>query len=125
VGTLYGSGSNGAPFNQVVEMRLPMNATLDRSFKQASFKATNGKGGATSTLTGQNIPAGVYVVAYGSEDNDKGWAVNEPQLRVVNNEDGTTDYFFGARLFCNVLMGDSDTYGTCDVGLDLCYKPQR
>jgi hypothetical protein len=125
VGTLYGSGSNGAPFNQVVEMRLPMNATLDRSYKQTSFRATNGKGGATSTLTGKNIPAGVYVVAYGSEDNDKGWSVNEPQLRIVKNADGTVDYFFGARLFCNVLMGESDMYGTCDVGLDLCYKPQR
>jgi hypothetical protein len=125
VGTLYGSGSNGQPFNKVLEMRLPMNATLDTSYRQTSFQATNGKGGATSTLTGKNIPAGVYVVAYGSEDNDKGWSVNEPQLRIVQNTDGTVDYFFGARLFCNVLMGESDMYGTCDVGLDLCYKPQR
>jgi hypothetical protein len=51
--------------------------------------------------------------------------VNDPQLRTVKNADGTIDYFFGARLFCNVLMGESDMYGTCDVGLDLCYKPQR
>jgi hypothetical protein len=124
VGTLYGTGSYGEPFNQVVEMSLPMNATVDRSFKQTGFKATNGKSGATSNLTGKNIPAGVYVVAYGSEDNDKGWSVNEPQLRIVRRSDGTIEYLFGARLFCNVTIGESDVYGTCDVAVDLCYKPK-
>lgn len=125
VGTLYGTGSYGAPFDQVVEMSLPMDATVDTSFKQTSFKATNGKGGATSNLTGKNIPAGVYVVAYGSEDNDKGWSVNEPQLRIVKRADGTIEYLFGARLFCNVTMGESDMYGPCDVGVDICYKPKE
>jgi len=124
VGTLSGSGSYGQNFNGIKEVRLPEHANIDKSYKQQNrLRATNGKGKAKSNLTAKDIPAGIHIIAYGTNDLEKGWAVSEPQLRIVKNNDGDTDYLFGMRLFCSV-PGDSRMYGTCSVSVDVCYKPK-
>src|SRR5262249_6758168 len=95
VGTLSGSGSYGQPFDEVTELRLPRNANFDRSYQQSSLQATNGQSGAKSSLSAKDIPGGLYIVAYGSNDAEKGWAVSEPHLKVVKRDDGSTDFLFG------------------------------
>lgn len=122
VGTMSASGSSADTFNGIKEVRLPKNVSLDKSYQQSQFKATNGKGGAKSNMTAKDVPAGIELVAYGTEDFDKGWAVSEPHLRIVKREDGSTDFLFGMRLFCSAPQ-DSRYYGTCQVSVDICYKP--
>lgn len=124
VGTLSASGSYGQDFNGIKEVRLPEHAIIDRSYQQQNLsRATNGKGRAKSKLTVKDIPSGIHIRAYGTNDLEKAWSVSEPQLRVVKRDDGSTDYLFGMRLFCSV-PGDSRMYGTCSVSVDVCYKPK-
>ena len=123
VGTLHGSSGSGEDFNKVVEVKLPANATFDKSYRQPSLKATNGKSGAKSNLKPDDIPAGIHIMISGTDDNSKGWAVSEPSLRIVKRDDGTTDYLFGMRLYCTARHREDDL-GNCDIWVDICYKPK-
>jgi hypothetical protein len=125
VGTLHGSAAFGEDFNKVDEVKLPENATIDRSYHQSRLTAFSGNKMAKSSLKPGDIPAGIHVVTSGTSDNSKGWSVSEPSLRVVKRNDGTTDYLFGMRLFCTAGHREYDRImGSCDVYVDVCYKPK-
>jgi hypothetical protein len=120
VGTL--SGSDPEQFDKTVVLELPEFATLDESFQQTRVRATNGKGRAKSNLRPQDIPKGIYIIPFGSNDLEKGWAVSEPQLTKTKEDDR---YAFGMHLFCSVQGSSfSQTEGACDVEVEVCYKPK-
>jgi hypothetical protein len=130
VGTLSGTGSESSPFDKRVTVNFPENATLDESFQQKNIPATNGKGGARSTMRAQDTPKGVLVIASGKEDKiyAPGWAVSDPELKAIDRDASgkTTRYQFGMKLFCSVGSGGANPYfAECSVNAEICYKPSR
>lgn len=125
-GDLSGTGSRTGEFNETVVLKLPENATLDESYQQTKVQATNEKGKAQSNLRPQDIPKAIHIIPHGSSDHGKAWAVNEPQLKVIKQDSGTSArYVFGMRLFCSVPTSTfGETKGACDVGVRVCYKPK-
>ena len=125
-GTLSGTGSRSGPFSETVVLKLPENATLDESYQQTKVRSTNGKGKAQSNLRPQDIPKGIRINPYGSSELGKVWAVSEPQLTVVKEDNGTSArYAFWMRLFCSEPDSQvGQTRGGCDVGVEVCYKPK-
>jgi hypothetical protein len=98
-GTL--SGTDSEEFNKTVSLKLPEFATLDESYQQADVRATNGKRKAQSNLRPQDIPKGIHITPYGSNELEKAWAVSEPQLIKTDNNGASTRYAFGMHLFCS------------------------
>ncbi len=122
-GTL--SGSDGEEFNKTVFLKLPEYATLDESYQQTEVRATNGKRKTKSNLSPQDIPKGIHISPYGSNDLEKVWAVSEPQLVKPDKSEASPRYAFGMRLFCSVQGSPySQAEGTCEVGVQVCYKPK-
>jgi hypothetical protein len=122
-GTL--SGTDEEAFNKTIFLKLPEYATLDESYQQTEVRATNGKRKAQSNLHPQDIPKGIHIDPYGSSDLDKVWAVSEPQLIKPDNNGASTRYAFGMHLFCSVPSSPySQTQGSCNVGVRVCYKPK-
>jgi hypothetical protein len=118
------SGTSAETFDKTVSLKLPEFATLDESFQQTAVRATNGKKNAKSNLRPQDIPKGIYITPSGSSDLEKIWAVSEPQLK-TDNTGGSTRYAFGMHLFCAVQGSPySQTEGSCEVGVEVCYKPK-
>ncbi len=107
-----------------VFLKLPELATLDESYQQAEVQATNGKHKTKSNLRPQDIPKGIHISPYGSDDLEKAWAVSEPQLIKQDKNGVPTRYAFGMHLFCAVQGSTfSQTEGTCEVAVRVCYKP--
>lgn len=125
-GTLSGTGSRSAPFSETVVLKLPENATLDESYQQTKVRATDGSGKAQSNLRPQDVPKGIRITPSGSSDLGKVWAVSEPQLKVIKEDNGTSArYAFGMHLFCSVPDSHfGQTRGGCDVAVRVCYKPK-
>jgi hypothetical protein len=125
-GTLSGTGSAIEAFSKRVELRLPENATLDTSYQQTRVRADNGQGNAHSNLRPQDIPKGIHIIPTGTHDLDKGWSVSDPQLKAVERSaDGRiTRYQFGMRLNCTVGSGMQQS-GSCEVDVEVCYKPKK
>ena len=120
------SGTSAETFDKTVFLKLPEGATLDESYQQANIRATGGKGKAKSNLRPQDIPKGIHLIPYGSSDLEKVWAVSEPQLRKIKDDNNATStrYAFGMHLFCSVQGSPyTQTEGACDVGVQVCYKP--
>ena len=119
------SGTSTETFDKTVFLKLPEYATLDESFQQIVVRATNGKKNAKSNLRPQDIPKGFYITPYGANDLEKIWAVSEPQLIKPGSNGASTRYACGMHLFCSVQGSTfSQTEGSCDVGVDVCYKPK-
>jgi hypothetical protein len=96
-------------------------------FQQSSIHPENGQSDAHSPLTAQQIPKGIYIVPYGSNDHEKGWAVHSPELKGVEWDDNATitRYVFGMTLYCTTGSGEADRFvGGCNVNVDVCYKPK-
>lgn len=127
-GTLSGNGSGASPFNERRTLRLPPDTKLDMSFQQKNIRATNGRGGAHSSLRPQDVPKGILIIPHGSSDkvNDQGWAVSDPELKAVEKDASgkVTRYQFGMRLFCNASGsdGNSNYYGECTIDVEVCYR---
>src|SRR5215475_7114658 len=67
----YGTNGTGK-----METLLPRDAiNLDTSFHQPSLKQYGGGSDTKSPLQPSQIPAGICIVASGTEDHNKGWAV--------------------------------------------------
>ena len=98
------SGTDTEKFDETVFLKLPEGATLDVCYQQTQVRATNGKGKAKSNLRPQDIPKGIHIIPYGSSDLEKVWAVSEPQLREIKDDNNATStrYAFGMHLFCSV-----------------------
>ena len=122
-GTLEGSAAYMVPFSKRVEVSLPENALPDVSYQQAKVRAEDGHIHEHSNLRPQDIPAGIHVVPYGSA-GDGGWAVSQPELRVVERQgDGKiTRYAFAMQLYC--VPSRLPTHAGCEVSVDVCYKPK-
>lgn len=126
-GRLYGSGSYGSNFAHRIEIQFPPNARIDSSYQQAAVHAENGQSDAHSRLNPQAIPKGIHIVPFGSDDHEKGWAVDDPELKgVAWDDDGRiTRYGFGMQLYCTTGSGEADRFvGGCNVDVDVCYKPR-
>jgi hypothetical protein len=126
-GTLSGTGSIVEGFNQKVVLKLPDNATLDDSFQQNKVRSTSAKGKAN--LRPEDIPKGILIIPQGSNDAEKHWSVNEPQLAASKGEDEngipSTRYEFGMRLSCGVHGSPYNQQGgDCNVAVEVCYKPK-
>jgi hypothetical protein len=122
-GTL--SGSDTETFDKTVFLTLPEYATLDESYQQTEVRATNPKRKAKSNLRPQDIPKGIHIDPFGSNDLEKIWAVSEPQLTKTDNNGASTRYAFGMHLFCSAQSTPyGQTGGACDVGVQVCYKPK-
>ena len=122
-GTL--SGTSTETFDKTAFLKLPEDATLDESYQQTAVQATNGKKNAKSNLRPQDIPKGFYITPYGANDLEKIWAVSEPQLIKPGSNGASTRYACGMHLVCSVQGSTfSQTEGSCDVGVDVCYKPK-
>ena len=123
VGTLSGTGSATSELNQRLSLKLPQSATLDESFHQAQVRATNTKG--KTNLRPEDIPRGILIIPHGPSENDKPWAVSEPQLTKITDELGTSRYQFGMHLFCGVHASSfGQQEGDCTVDVEVCYKPK-
>ena len=119
------SGTDTEKFDETVFLKLPEGATLDESYQQTQVRATNGKGKAKSNLRPQDIPKGIHIIPYGSSNLRKVWAVSEPQLIKPDSNGTSTRYAFGMHLFCSVQgSAFSQNEGSCEVGVDVCYKPK-
>ena len=119
------SGSSTETFDKTVFLKLPEYATLDESFQQTAVRATNGKKNAKSNLRPQDIPKGIHITPYGSDDLEKIWAVSEPQLIKPDSNGDSTRYAFGMHLFCSVQGSPySQSEGACEVEVQVCYKPK-
>jgi hypothetical protein len=126
-GRLYGSGSYGSNFAHRVEIQFPPNVRIDSSYQQGSVHAENGQSDAHSRLSPQAIPKGIHIVPFGSDDHEKGWAVDDPELKgIAWDDDGRiTRYGFGMQLYCTTGSGEADRIvGGCNVDVDVCYKPK-
>jgi hypothetical protein len=126
-GRLYGSGSFGSNFAHRVEIQFPPNVRIDSSYQQGSVHAENGQSDAHSRLNPQAIPKGIHIVPFGSDDHEKGWAVDDPELKgIAWDDDGRiTRYGFGMQLYCTTGSGEADRIvGGCNVDVDVCYKPK-
>jgi hypothetical protein len=122
VGSLSGTGSQTQEFNKRVELKLPPGATLDKAFQQSTVRATNAKGKAD--LRPQEIPKGILIIPYGSNDSEKVWSVSEPTIKKENDETSSSRYIFGMHLFCTVKGHTfSQNIGGCEVSVEVCYKP--
>lgn len=122
-GTL--SGSDAEEFNKTVSLKLPEYATLDDSYQQTEVRASNVKRKAQSKPRPLDIPKGIHIDPYGSSDLDKVWAVSEPQLIQPDNNGSSARYVFGMHLFCAAHGSPySQTEGSCEVGVQVCYKPK-
>ena len=119
------SGSSTETFDKTVFLKLPEYATLDESFQQTAVRATNGKKNAKSNLRPQDIPKGIHITPYGSNDLEKIWAVSEPQLIKPDSNGASTRYAFGMHLLCSVQGSPySQSEGDCEVEVQVCYKPK-
>jgi hypothetical protein len=121
------SGTDTEKFDKTVFLKLPEGATLDESYQQTNVRATNGKGKAKSNLRPQDIPKGIHIIPYGSSDLEKVWAVSEPQLKEIKDDNNATStrHAFGMHLFCSVQGSPySQTEGACEVEVQVCYKPK-
>ena len=113
-------------FDKKVALRLPQRATLDDSYQQTKVRSTNAKG--KTNLRPEDIPKSILIIPYGSRD--KIWAVSEPQLTKIKEEDdddgiSSTRYQFGMHLTCSVHGSPySQQTGDCDVAVEVCYKPK-
>jgi hypothetical protein len=122
VGSLSGTGSQTQEFNKKVELKLPPGATLDESFQQSTVRSTNAK--VKANLRPQDIPRGILIIPYGSNDSEKVWSVSEPTIKRENNETSSSRYIFGMHLFCMVKVHTfSQNTGGCEVSVEVCYKP--
>ena len=126
-GRLHGEGSFGSNFNQRAEVTFAPSPRIDKTYQQDSVHAENGQSDAHTNLRPENIPHGIRIVPFGSDDHEKGWAVLEPELKGVefDDEDRVTRYAFGMHLYCTTGSGEADRFvGGCDVNVDVCYKPK-
>ena len=111
-------------------VKLPENATLDESFQQKNVRATNGKSGARSNMTAQDIPKGLLIITSGKEDDiyEPGWAVSNPELKAIEHDESgkVARYEFGMELFCKVgSSGANPHFAECSVNAEVCYKPRK
>jgi hypothetical protein len=123
-------------YNGHPQVTFPANARIDSSFQQASVHPENGQSDAHSPLTAQQIPKGIYIVPYGSDDHEKGWAAHSPELKGIEWDDNATitRYVFGMTLYCATGSGEADRLvggcnvyvdvGGCNVNVDVCYQPK-
>ena len=126
-GRLYGSGGFGSNFAHRVEVQFPLYARIDQNYQQNSVHAENGQSDAHSRLNPKAIPSGINILPYGSDDHEKGWAVNNPELKGVawDNEGLITRFAFGMQLYCTTGSGEQDrVVGGCNVDVDVCFKPR-
>lgn len=126
LGRLHGAGSYNSNFNQRVEIRFSR-VRMDRSYRQQAIHAENGQSDAHSNIKPTDIPAGLNLVPFGSDDHEKGWAVLAPELKGVefDEDDRIKTYAFGMSLYCTTGSGEADRFvGGCDVNVDVCYKPK-
>jgi hypothetical protein len=127
VGTLSGTGSFVSEFNEVREINLPENATLDTTYQQTVVRSHGGNPIALSDLRAKEIPKGINIITYGSTDTGKGWSVSAPKLVAIQPpvSAGVTRYRFGMKLYCTVGNAHSQNVGTCSVNVEVCYLPKK
>lgn len=118
VGTLSLTGSYGT--EEKKEIDLPLGATIDTSYQQASIRARGGNQKAQSNLHAEDIPKGIHTSAAGATSLGKGWAVSKPELRQVQSRQ-----IFGMKLYCTTGGGAYDNMGGCEVAVEVCYKPKK
>jgi hypothetical protein len=119
VGSLSLTGSYGAT-EETKEIALPVGATIDTSYQQASIRARNGNKKAQSNLRAEDIPKGVHINPSGTTALDKGWAVSKPELKQVQSRQ-----IFGMKLYCTTGGGSYENMGGCEVQVEVCYKPKK
>jgi hypothetical protein len=126
-GKLSGTGSVAGEFNEVREINLPENASLDTTYQQTVVRSHGGNPIARSDLSAKEIPKGIHIITYGSTDIGKGWSVSAPKLVTIQppGSAGVTRYTFGMKLHCTVGNAHSQNVGDCNVGVDVCYLPQK
>jgi hypothetical protein len=103
---------------------LPEHFHLDKSYQQSSGTFAGGGSGAASSLTPDQIPAGIHIIPGGSQSGNKGWAVSEPKLEVVKEQDDMViQRKFTMYMYCTRGSGEADKLqGGCDVRVDVCAK---
>jgi hypothetical protein len=127
-GTLRGTGSFVSEFNERREVNLPENATLDTSYQQANVRSHGGNSKAHSDLRPKDIPKGIHIMAAGTTDLEKGWAISAPELVVVQPpaSGNAPRYKFGMKLYCTVGTSPATrNFGGCDVSVEVCYLPSK
>ncbi len=113
--------------NATKEVLLPEGIVeFDQTFHQTTLKASGGGSDARSTLQPSDIPAGICIVASGNEENEKGWAVHSPSLRVATDDvTRVTRRSFIMTLYCTVGSNELDRLvGPCAVKVRVYYKPK-
>jgi hypothetical protein len=127
-GTLSGTGSVVAEFNEIRKINLPADATIDTTYQQTNVRSYGGSvRGRSGNMLASEIPKGILVIPYGSTDLEKGWSVSAPKLIAIKDPGTQTvvGYRFEMKLYCTVGSSVSQNVGGCSVGVDVCYRPRR
>jgi hypothetical protein len=108
------------------DVLLPKGAVkLDPTYHQASLTSHGGGSDANSSLTAAGIPAGICIVATGTEGHsEKGWAVHSPELFVATDDgEFVTQRGFRITMYCTVGSGPQDmSVGGCNAKVAVYYK---
>jgi len=129
-GTLSGYGSFSTDVDKMVYVKLPIGAKLDTSYQQTQVTSTNDRSGTHSQLRPEEIPKGIYISPRGKSDQiyEPTWAVSKPELSTVQGgaNGKKPRYQFGMKLFCKVgNIAANPQFGSCDVEVEVCYKPLK
>jgi hypothetical protein len=122
VGNIEAEGSFNKNLNSHREVALPEGTILDSTKQQTALKPAGGGSDSRSDMPASSIPAGIFIVPYGSEDHEKGWAIHSPTLVAatgIRNE--IKQFKFGLTLYCTTGSGEIDRFvGPCYVRVTVC-----
>jgi hypothetical protein len=122
VGNLEGAGSYNNNLNSRPNVVLPAGFVLNESYRQPTLQSFGGGSDARSTMQASEVPAGLFIAPYGTEDHDKGWAVHTPELApAVWKGNIISQFKFSLTLYCTTGSGAlAATTGGCNVKVPVC-----
>jgi len=125
VGNLEGAGAFKSNLNSRPNVVLPAGFVLSETYHQSTLQSFGGGSDARSTMQASEVPAGLFIAPYGTEDHDKGWAVHSPELApAVWKGNLITQFKFSLTLYCTTGSGEIDrTTGGCNVKVPVCAVP--
>jgi hypothetical protein len=125
VGNLEGAGAFNSNLNSRPNVLLPVGFVLNESYHQSTLQSFGGGSDARSTMQASEVPAGLFIAPYGTEDHDKGWAVHTPELApAVWKGNLISQFKFSLTLYCTTGSGEIDrTTGGCNVKVPVCAIP--
>jgi hypothetical protein len=127
IGNLYGAGAYNSNLNARPDVLLPPGIKLDQSKHQTTLRPFGGGSDARSNMQASEVPAGLFIAPYGTEDHNKGWAVHSPALLPATWDGYSIKQFkFTLTLYCTTGSGVPDQFtGGCNVNVPVCVYEEQ